>query len=121
MTKKEMAVSFLEMAALGRIREAYEKFVHPEFRHHNAYFKGDRESLLLAMEESEKNMPNKSMEVLHVFEEGDLVAVHSMIGLKDNGKIAAVHICRFAGELIIEIWDVAQMWPKDSPNENGIG
>lgn len=43
---KEAALSFLHMVVEGKIREAYEKYISPDFRHHNTYFKGDRESLL---------------------------------------------------------------------------
>jgi hypothetical protein len=30
----------------GNARQAFRKYVHPQFSHHNPYFKGDRESLL---------------------------------------------------------------------------
>jgi hypothetical protein len=47
MSKKDIAISFLKLASSGKVREAYEKYVHPDFSHHNPYFKGDRESLLV--------------------------------------------------------------------------
>ena len=37
MTRKELAVSFLQNAASGRVREAYESRVTPTFRHHNPH------------------------------------------------------------------------------------
>ena len=37
MSNKAIAESFLMLASAGRVREAYEKYVHPEFRHHNVY------------------------------------------------------------------------------------
>jgi predicted SnoaL-like aldol condensation-catalyzing enzyme len=52
MNKKEIATSFLTLASSGNVAEAYEKYVHPQFRHHNVYFKGGRESLQKAMEEN---------------------------------------------------------------------
>jgi predicted SnoaL-like aldol condensation-catalyzing enzyme len=121
MNKKEIAVSFLHLASSGKVREAYEKYVHPDFRHHNPYFKGDRESLLVAMEENALKNPNKFLEVQHVFEDGNLIAVHSRVQLKkDDSGIAVVHIFRFEGDRIVELWDVGQQVPKDSPNENGM-
>ncbi len=67
---KDIAESFLKLASADGVREAYEKFVHPDFRHHNAYFKGDRESLLAGMEENAQRFPDKVYETLRVLEEG---------------------------------------------------
>jgi predicted SnoaL-like aldol condensation-catalyzing enzyme len=60
MNKKEIATSFLRNASSGEVRKAYEQFIHPQFRHHNAYFKGDRESFLKAMEENAQQFPDKT-------------------------------------------------------------
>ena len=37
----------------------------------------------------------------------------------DRGT-AAVHIFRFQGDRVIELWDVGQPVPENSPNENGM-
>ncbi|MFC0213681.1 nuclear transport factor 2 family protein [Paenibacillus chartarius] len=118
---KEKAVSFLQMVAAGNVREAYRSYVAPDFRHHNPYFRGDSESLMLAMEENAAKNPHKTLEVKHAIEEGDIVAVHSHVkqNQEDLGG-AVVHIFRFHDDLIVELWDVGQPIPKDSPNENGM-
>jgi hypothetical protein len=64
MNKKEMAISFLRLASSGNVREAYEKYVHPDFRHHNPYFPGDRASLLAGMEDSAVKFPKKEFEAV---------------------------------------------------------
>src|SRR5262249_13848809 len=33
---------------------------------------------------------------------------------------AVVHIFKFEGNLIVELWDMGQAVPEDSPNENGM-
>jgi len=60
---REIAVSFLKLAASGKVREAYSKYVSPNLKHHNPYFRGDRESLMLGMEENATKNPNKKMEI----------------------------------------------------------
>jgi len=40
MNNKERAIAFLRLASSGKVREAYETYVHPDFRHHNLYFPG---------------------------------------------------------------------------------
>ncbi len=64
-TKKEIALDFLRLAAKGDSREAFKLYVANDFKHHNAYFKGDAETLMLAMEESAKINPNKPITAIH--------------------------------------------------------
>ncbi len=118
-SNKEVAISFLKAASSGRLDEAYD-LTSSDFRHHNAYFAGDAESLKSGMADAHKQFPNTKLEVQRAIAEGDLVAVHSRVQhAPDRPAIAVVHIFRFAGEKIVELWDVGMEVPKDSPNENG--
>jgi predicted SnoaL-like aldol condensation-catalyzing enzyme len=120
-SKKELATSFLRLVTSGRIREAFDRHVGPGFRHHNPYFKGDATSLMVAMEENETKFPNKAFAIQRAIQESDLVAVHSHVRLKPGElELAVVHIFRFQGDRIVELWDVGQQVPTDSPNENGM-
>ena len=120
MNKKEIAATFLQMASAGIVYEAYEKYVHPDFRHHNAYYKGDRETLMKGMEENAKQFPNKTYEIIRSLEDGNLVAVHGKVTLAPDKIFSVIHIFRFEGDKIIEEWEASQQLLKDSPNENGI-
>ena len=118
--KRQIAISFLKLAASGKLDEAY-SHVSPNFRHHNPYFPGDAESLKAGMAEAATKFPNTTLDVQRVFEEGDTVAVHSRVRHSpDTPEIAVVHIMRFEGDRIAEMWDVGMEAPKDSPNENGM-
>ncbi|MEN2768470.1 nuclear transport factor 2 family protein [Ornithinibacillus xuwenensis] len=121
MSKKEIAVTFLQLVATGKVQEAYSRFVAPNFSHHNPYFRGDADSLMKAMEENAADNPNKVFEVKRAIEENDHVAVHSHVkqNREDLGAVV-IHIFRFQENQIIELWDVGQPLPVDSPNENGI-
>ena len=119
---KDAAQSFLKMAGTGKVQEAYDQYVAPSFIHHNQYFKGDRQSLLSAMQQASETHPNKSIAINHVYEDGDTVITHSMVS-PQNAKasdIAVVHIFRFEQGRIAELWDLAQPISKDSPNEHGM-
>ncbi|WP_442598656.1 nuclear transport factor 2 family protein [Neobacillus sp. D3-1R] len=118
---KEKAVSFLKLVASGEVREAYQKFIGPDFRHHNAYFKGDAHSLMIAMEENATQNPDKTFEIKRSIEDGEFVWVHSHVKQNQNDPGAAlVHIFRFHNGLIVEAWDIGMAIPVNSPNENGI-
>jgi len=120
MNKRELAISFLKNAAAGKLDEAY-SHAAPNFRHHNPYFKGDRESLKAGMAQAAAMFPKTTLDVQHVFEDSDMVAVHSRVQHSPNTlPIAVVHIFRFEGDQIAELWDVSMEAPQESPNENGM-
>ena len=121
MSNRETATTFLQMCARGDVRAAYQHHVAEHFVHHNAGFPGDRESLLRAMEDSAAAEPNKSFEVKHVIDGGDRVAVYShLVRAHGDGEYAVVHMLRFEGGWIVELWDLAQQIRKDSPNTLGM-
>jgi predicted SnoaL-like aldol condensation-catalyzing enzyme len=118
---KDRAVEFLTLAATGKVREAYERHAGSGFRHHNPYFRGDAESLMAAMEENAAQNPDKALEVRMALQDGDRVAVFSRVRQRpgDLGG-AVVHLFRFEGDRIAELWDVGQAVPEESVNENGM-
>jgi predicted SnoaL-like aldol condensation-catalyzing enzyme len=121
MTQKTIAETFLHMTARGESRKAFAAFVAENFIHHNAYFKGDAESLMLAMEENAKAFPGTEVNIQRIIEEKSLVAVHSHIRLsaKEPG-LAIMHIFRFENGKIAELWDFGQPVPENIVNGNGM-
>lgn len=118
---KERAVSFLKLVASNSVDEAYERFIGKSFVHHNPYYRGDADSLRAAMKENAVDAPNKSLHVKQAVEEGETVVVYSHI--KQNPEdlgAAVVHIFRFHEGKVVELWDLGQAIPEDSPNENGM-
>jgi len=120
-TNAGIAERFLLMCASGQVREAYGLYVADDFRHHNAYFQADRESLLLGMEQSAQAEPNKSFTIKQTIESGDRVVMLSHLRREQaDVDIAVMHILRFEGSRIVEMWDVGQVIPKESPNAVGM-
>src|SRR3990170_6840862 len=103
----ETASDFLRLVAAGHIREAFGKNIGASFRHHNPFFHGDTESLMAAMEENAAANPDMVLKIQHTLRDGNLVAVHSWIRQEPSDLGASVvHIFRFEGHLIAELWDV---------------
>jgi predicted SnoaL-like aldol condensation-catalyzing enzyme len=119
MTKKEIATTFLKLASADNVREAFDRFIHRDFKHHMIFFKGDRQSFMTAMEENAQQFPDKTYETLRALEDGDLVAVHGRVVLAPK-VYGLIHIFRFEGNKIIESWEASQQELKDTPNENGL-
>lgn len=121
MNHREIATTFLQMCARGEVAEAFERFVAQGFIHHNPWFPGDRASLLRAMEEAAIAEPNKAFDVKQVIDGGDRVAVLSHLTRVDaDSDHAVVHIARFDDGKIVELWDLVQEIPNDTPNRLGM-
>ena len=121
MSHKDIAIDFLKMAAAGRAEEAFARYAAEGFRHHNAYFPGDAKSLMAAMDANAKQFPGKTLDVKIAVQETDWVATFSKVVHTPNEKGAAVvHVFRFEGDKIAELWDVGQSVPDDSPNQYGM-
>jgi len=121
MSIKETALEFLRLCARGDSKEAFRLYVAPGFKHHNAFFKGDADTLWKAMEDAAKEYPNKIFETKRALQDGNLVAVHSHIRqVPDSLGAAVMHIFRFENNSIVEMWDFGQPVPENSPNENGM-
>ena len=120
-TRKTDAVSFLQLAASGRAREAFAKHVSSTFRHHNPYFAAGAEALMVGMDTNARQNPDKRLDILHALEDGDLVAVHSQVRHRPDDRGAALlHLFRFEGGKIAELWDVGQPVPAEVVNGDGM-
>ena len=118
---KSTAISFLRLLIAGKISEAYASYVGQEMRHHNMAFAGDAASLEKAMEDNHHLFPYKIIDIKHNLEDGDLVAVHSHVRLRDKEPgVAVVHLFRFEDDRITEMWDIGQAVPENAPNKNGM-
>lgn len=120
MTKRQIAETFLNLASSGDVQNAFDKFVHPQFIHHNTWFAGDRQTLLTAMADNAKQFPNKKYETIRSLEDGNLATVHGKVVLAADSQWSVIHIFRFDGDLIVEMWEASQQVLADSPNKNGI-
>jgi len=120
-TRKETALAFLRLTARGEVDEAFARHAAPDFRHHNPYFAADAASLKAGMKENAARFPHMVFEVQRALADGPLVAVHSRAQLEEGGmELAVVHILRFDGDRIAEMWDIAQAAPVPMANRDGM-
>lgn len=119
--RKQLALDFLGLVVAGDVAAAFDRHVGAGFVHHNPHFRGDAESLRAAMAANSVEAPHKVMELQCAIEEGARVAVFSRIRqhASDRGY-AVVHIFRFEGDRIVELWDVGAPVPEQVVNERGM-
>jgi len=118
---KESAVQFLQLVVARKIEEAYQKYVDPNGKHHNAYFPAGFAALKQGMIDAHTKFPNTQLSVKHVLGDGEVVAVHSHVKHKPEDRgVAVVHLFRFQNGKIVEMWDCGMPIPEDSPNADGV-
>ncbi|MHA2080491.1 MAG: nuclear transport factor 2 family protein [Candidatus Thorarchaeota archaeon] len=120
-SNREIAKSFFDLVVSGEFREWFDKYTSQDFIHHNQHFKGDRESLILAIEGDARNNPDKQVEIKLALADRDLVTTYSHVKQNpDDPGFALAHFFRFVDSRVVEMWDINQVILEDSPNENGM-
>lgn len=118
--QKDIAKAFLQGVVTDKVREVYDLYTLPNFKHHNGFYSGDRESLLEGMIHSNEVFPNKKLTIKLTVAETPYVTLLSHVQITEDKEVAVVHMYRFEGEKIAEMWDISQEVPENSPNENGM-
>lgn len=118
--RKHIALEFLRLGRAGD-RAGVERLLAPGARHHNAYFPAGMPALLDGMMAAARAAPDRTSEVKRVIAGDDFVVVHSHVRHR-AGELGAsvVHIFRFDGDRIVELWDVGQAVPAVNPNSDGM-
>ncbi len=120
-SNKERAVQFLKLASSGKVDEAYDEFTSPTGKHHSPHFAAGFDALRAAMKDNYVQFPRKHSDIKHVLGDDDMVAVHSHVVLRPGDPgFAIVHLFRFEGDKIAELWDFTQQTPEASPNTDGL-
>ena len=120
MDHKARALEFLTAARQGR-REAAAALITEHARHHNPHFAAGMPALLDAMVAAAQAMPEREMHVQRVIADAEFVVVHSRVCHRPGELgVAVVHLFRFEGDRIAELWDVGQPVPAENKNADGM-
>jgi predicted SnoaL-like aldol condensation-catalyzing enzyme len=118
--QNDIAKAFLQGVVTDKVQEIYDLYTLPNFKHHNGFYSGDRQSLLEGMIHSNTVFPNKKLTIKLAIAEPPYVTLLSHVQITEGKEVAVVHIYRFEGEKIAEMWDISQEVPENSPNENSM-
>ena len=118
LTNRQIVERFIDLLyRQGRVREAFETYVHEDYIQHNPLAPDGRAAAIAALEPYFASQPDAVREVHRIIVEGDLAAVHvrARQNPQDRG-FAIVDILRLADGKIVEHWDVIQAVPEQSAN-----
>lgn len=120
-TNKQTAMALYDlMFNQNKPREAAELYIGDAYIQHNPHVGDGKEAFIAYFERMAKEYPGKKVTFKRAIAEGDFVVLHCLQEWPGDQDYAGMDIFRFEDGKIVEHWDVLQVIPTESKNDNSM-
>lgn len=119
---KQNAISFYDlMFNQNKPEEGIEKYVGDEYIQHNPGVGDGKQAFIYYFKQMAREYPGKKVHFIRAIAEDNLVVLHCHQQWPGDHEYAGIDIFRFNDEgKIVEHWDVLQIIPNESKNNNSM-
>lgn len=121
-TDKANVIAFYEMMFNDcQPAEAIERFAGANYIQHNPHVADGKDGFIAYFEKMAEEYPGKRVEVKRAIADGKFVVLHCHQVWPEGLEYAGIDIFRLDDKgKVVEHWDVLQIMPDQSANENGM-